>query len=300
MIYVAGQVFGNFVFAMSLRLARGKQYHYLTVGTINYAVAAALAVSWAVLNGIPNLDLLVVVLGAINGLQYQISLVVLFSVVELVGIGITFGIIRLAIALPTLASIFLWGEQPAALQVVGLALAFVAAATAGRRRAPGGAQRARALFTDVECVAGGADSFWGRIYRGKSVFRVEHAGLSTALHCFRVRGCHPGRRVCVADSQTLSLGGLADRFATAQRRLGCDDGRSEPLSNCHAAPSAGDFAWYCRLSASRNCGIGDDLARRHGALWRAVRTSYGNRHRHFALCHRFHQCAMRTGARIRV
>ena len=126
MIYVAGQVFGNFVFAMSLRLARGKQYHYLTVGTINYAVAAALAVSWAVLNGIPNLDLLVVVLGAINGLQYQISLVVLFSVVELVGIGITFGIIRLAIALPTLASIFLWGEQPAVLQVVGLALAFVA------------------------------------------------------------------------------------------------------------------------------------------------------------------------------
>ncbi len=126
MIYVAGQVFGNFVFAMSLRLARGKQYHYLTVGTINYAVAAALAVAWAVLNGIPNLDLLVVVLGVINGLQYQISLVVLFSVVELVGIGITFGIIRLAIALPTLASIFLWGEQPAALQVVGLALAFVA------------------------------------------------------------------------------------------------------------------------------------------------------------------------------
>ena len=126
MIYVAGQVFGNFVFAMSLRLARGKQYHYLTVGTINYAVAAALAVAWAVLNGIPNLDLLVVVLGAINGLQYQISLVVLFSVVELVGIGITFGIIRLAIALPTLASIFLWGEQPAVLQVVGLALAFVA------------------------------------------------------------------------------------------------------------------------------------------------------------------------------
>lgn len=126
MIFVAGQVFGNFVFAMSLRLARGKQYHYLTVGTINYAVAALLAVTWAVLNGIPDLDVRVIVLGAINGLQYQISLAVLFTVVELVGIGVTFGIIRLSIALPTLASVFLWGEQPAALQVVGLALAFVA------------------------------------------------------------------------------------------------------------------------------------------------------------------------------
>ena len=126
MIYIAGQVFGNFVFAMSLRMARGRQYHYLTVGTINYAIASVFAVGWVVLNGIPALDLTVIILGAINGLQYQISLVVLFTVVELVGIGITFGIIRLSVALPTLASIFLWGEQPAALQVVGLALAFVA------------------------------------------------------------------------------------------------------------------------------------------------------------------------------
>ena len=126
MIFIAGQVFGNFVFAMSLRLARGSRYHYLTVGTINYAVAAVLAVAWIALNDVPDFDLSVIILGAINGLQYQISLIVLFSVVELVGIGITFGIIRLSIALPTLASIFLWGEQPAALQVVGLALAFVA------------------------------------------------------------------------------------------------------------------------------------------------------------------------------
>ena len=111
MIYIAGQVFGNFVFAMSLRMARGRQYHYLTVGTINYAIASVLAVGWVVLNGIPALDLTVIILGAINGLQYQISLVVLFTVVELVGIGITFGIIRLSVALPTLASIFLWGSS---------------------------------------------------------------------------------------------------------------------------------------------------------------------------------------------
>ncbi len=126
MIYIAGQVFGNFVFAMSLRLARGRQYHYLTVGTINYAIAALLAVTWAVLSDIPSFDPLVILLGAINGLQYQLSLVVLFTVVELVGIGITFGFIRLSVALPTFASIFLWGEQPAVLQVVGLGLAFVA------------------------------------------------------------------------------------------------------------------------------------------------------------------------------
>ncbi len=126
MIYIAGQVFGNFVFAMTLRLARGRQYHYLTVGTINYAIAAALAVTWAMLSDIPSFDPLVILLGAINGLQYQLSLVVLFTVVELVGIGITFGFIRLSVALPTFASIFLWGEQPAVLQVMGLALAFVA------------------------------------------------------------------------------------------------------------------------------------------------------------------------------
>lgn len=126
MIYVAGQVFGNFVFAMSLRWARGRQFHYLTVGTINYAVAAMLAVVWMLFNRPPDFALPVILLGAINGLQYQISLAVLFTVVEFVGIGITFGIIRLSIALPTLASIFLWGEHPAALQVVGLLLAFVA------------------------------------------------------------------------------------------------------------------------------------------------------------------------------
>lgn len=126
MIFVAGQVFGNFVFAMSLRYARGRRFHYLTVGTINYGVAAVLAVAWLLLIGVPGPDLLAIVLGAINGLQYQISLVILFTVVELVGIGVTFGLVRLSIAMPTLASIFLWGEQPSSLQVVGLALAFVA------------------------------------------------------------------------------------------------------------------------------------------------------------------------------
>jgi multidrug transporter EmrE-like cation transporter len=126
MIYVAGQVFGNFVFAMSLRWARNPRFHYLTVGTINYAVAAVLAVIWLVINENTDIDLLVVFLGVVNGLQYQISLAVLFSVVQLVGIGITFGIIRLSIAMPTLASIYLWGEQPSTLQVVGLVLAFFA------------------------------------------------------------------------------------------------------------------------------------------------------------------------------
>lgn len=126
MIYVAGQIVGNFMFAMSLRLARNTRYHYLTVGTINYALAAMLAVAWAAFNAVPSLDFAVIALGAINGLQYQLSLVVLFTVMELVGIGITFGIVRLAIALPTLASIFMWGEQPGVLQVAGLALAFAA------------------------------------------------------------------------------------------------------------------------------------------------------------------------------
>ena len=126
MIYVAGQVIGNFVFAMSLRQARSSGYNYLAVGTINYAIAAVIAVVWAAWSGIPGFSLPVVVLGAINGLQYQVSLVVLFWVVKLVGIGITFGIVRLSIALPTLASIFLWGEQPTALQVVGMLLAFAA------------------------------------------------------------------------------------------------------------------------------------------------------------------------------
>ena len=126
MIYVAGQIFGNFVFAMSLRLARNPRYHYLTVGTINYALAAVVAVAWAVVNNVPSLDPVAMALGALNGLQYQISLVVLFTVMELVGIGITFGIVRLAIAVPTLASIFLWGEQPGLFQVLGLVLAFAA------------------------------------------------------------------------------------------------------------------------------------------------------------------------------
>ena len=148
MIFVAGQIFGNFVFAMSLRLARDRKYHYLTVGTINYGVAAVLAVAWLLWQGSPTLDLLVIALGIVNGLQYQISLAVLFTVVELVGIGITFGIIRLSIALPTLASIFLWGEQPAALQVAGLALAFVALPLLGSdaHQAARG-QRGRSLLT---------------------------------------------------------------------------------------------------------------------------------------------------------
>ena len=148
MIFIAGQIFGNFVFAMSLRKARGKQYHYLTVGSINYAVAAAMAVGWLLLSGAPSLDLLVILLGVINGLQYQLSLVVLFTVVEIVGIGITFGIVRLAVALPTLASIFFWGEQPAALQVVGLAIAFVALPLLGADAHQAARQhRGRSLWT---------------------------------------------------------------------------------------------------------------------------------------------------------
>ena len=102
----------------------------------------------------PSLDPVVIILGAITDFSTRSVWFVLFTVVELVGIGITFGIIRLSVALPTLASIFLWGEQPAVLQVVGLALAFVALPLFGRGRAPGNPQQPWALVSDMGSAAG--------------------------------------------------------------------------------------------------------------------------------------------------
>jgi len=126
MLFLVVHILANLMFAMCIRLARDQRYDYLLVGTTNYVVAAILALAWWWSRGMPGYHWSAVVYGAINGFQYQISFVVLFIIVGLAGVGISFGIIRLAVAFPTLASIFLWGEYPTLPQSVGLVLAFLA------------------------------------------------------------------------------------------------------------------------------------------------------------------------------
>ena len=116
---------GN-AFGLVTRYAHGTTMTYFTVGAVNYATAMVVAVTWAVLDGGLTFEWPAIVFGIVQGIVYQTMYIVLFGMIALGGLSVSFTVNRLAIAIPIAGAIFLWGEAPSAFRVAGILVSFVA------------------------------------------------------------------------------------------------------------------------------------------------------------------------------
>lgn len=123
MFFLVLHIAGNAAFLLLVRAGRGRRFHYPLVGLTNYATAAALAaatLAW----GAPSVpDARAAAFGALNGAQYQVTYVLMYVLLGLLGVAVTTSLLRLSVVVPVLASISLWGEWPTPAQGAGLLLA---------------------------------------------------------------------------------------------------------------------------------------------------------------------------------
>ena len=126
LIFVFFHIAAGNAFAFVTRYARGSTTTYFTVGAVNYATAMVVAVTWAVLDGGLSFEWPAIVFGVFQGLVYQTMYIVLFAMIALGGLSISFTVNRLAVAIPIAGAIFLWGEAPSAFRVAGIIVSFIA------------------------------------------------------------------------------------------------------------------------------------------------------------------------------
>lgn len=123
MFFLVLHIAGNAAFLLLVRAGRGRRFHYPLVGLTNYAAAAALAAA-ALAWGSPSApDARAAAFGALNGAQYQVTYVLMYVLLGLLGVAVTTSLLRLSVVVPVLASITLWGEWPTLAQGAGLLLA---------------------------------------------------------------------------------------------------------------------------------------------------------------------------------
>ncbi len=129
-------------FNLMMKHAHVRGYGVLAVGCLNYVVAG-LAAGGASLGGATGpLSVAALGYGCLGGTMYVLCYVFIMVMLERQGISLATVVTRLAIVVPIVAGVALWGERPTAWQTAGLALSFAAivaihhggwgAATAGR------------------------------------------------------------------------------------------------------------------------------------------------------------------------
>jgi multidrug transporter EmrE-like cation transporter len=126
MAFLIAHLVGNAAFTLLVRHARGPRFDYATVGATNYATGALLGVLVWVAAGGPAPAWATVISGAVNGAQYQLTFLFMHALIGVGGISVATSVLRLAAAIPVVASMVVWHEPVSAVQTGGLVLAAVA------------------------------------------------------------------------------------------------------------------------------------------------------------------------------
>ncbi len=141
MLYLALAVACSLAIAVIFKLSERRGMNRVALLTVNYAVAFAVAGGLlatgvgAVGEGLalsPGL----LGLGVLTGALFIGGFVLFSYAIRVAGMSLATGVMRLAVALPFLASWFVWGEVPSPGQLVGLAVAGAAFFLIARRNAP--------------------------------------------------------------------------------------------------------------------------------------------------------------------
>ena len=118
LLHIAGMV----AFVNIARYARNDPRGFFVTGATNYSAAMVIAAIWALtVRGGISLDPPAILFGAFQGITYQIMYLVVFVMVGLGGMAVSSTINRLAILVPIVGAILIWGEQPSPERYLGIA-----------------------------------------------------------------------------------------------------------------------------------------------------------------------------------
>ena len=122
-------------FALALRRAQTRGYDFFLMTGTNYATGLVIGVAWLAVAGAASVDLATVLLGIVQGARFSLAVVAIYLLLVRTGVGITFVLLRMAVIVPTVASIVWFGERPdlPTLLGIGLMLAALPLLTRGGR-----------------------------------------------------------------------------------------------------------------------------------------------------------------------
>jgi len=158
MLYLALAVACSLAIAVIFKISEHRGMDRVALLTVNYAVAFAVAAGLltagvgAVGEGLA-LQPSLLALGVLTGALFIAGFILFAYAIRVAGISLATGVMRLAVALPFLASWFIWSEVPSPAQIVGLAVAGVAFFLIAQRSAPASA----AHIADVGASADDGD-----------------------------------------------------------------------------------------------------------------------------------------------
>ncbi len=163
MIYLALAVACSLAIATIFKHSERRGLGRVALLTANYAVAFAVAAGLLALGVEPTgrgtaLRPGLVALGVWTGALFIGGFVLFAHAIQVAGMSLATGVMRLAVALPFLASWWVWGEVPSAAQVAGLAVAGAAFFLIARREAPAATAHAAGLG---DSGGDGALGSWG-------------------------------------------------------------------------------------------------------------------------------------------
>jgi len=122
-LFLILSLLSSLTIAVLLRVFENKGYNRTVVIASNYVTAGTLGCLLADKNN-TALTESALVFGIVTGLFFAIGFIALSRAIKEKGIASTVTIGRLSLAIPVCLSIFLWGEKPFLIDIVGLVLIF--------------------------------------------------------------------------------------------------------------------------------------------------------------------------------
>lgn len=126
----------SFGFGQLFKWSQRRGCHAPTVVSANYLAMAAILAGWHVWTGNDFAAPASLTVGGSMGLAFILSMLVMTAALERAPVAMVLAFFRLAILLPVVVSMWLWGESLSSTQGVGIGLALVALALITSSRAP--------------------------------------------------------------------------------------------------------------------------------------------------------------------
>ncbi len=128
MFFLISAIFSSAMVSIGMRLSEGKIKNNLAMLVMNYGMCTLLSALYAggeLLETGPGL-LLTAGFGVVNGLFYLAGFVLLQVSVRRNGVVLSSTFMKLGLLVPMVLSVFLFGEIPGAVQIIGFVLAVIA------------------------------------------------------------------------------------------------------------------------------------------------------------------------------
>ncbi|MBD3293517.1 MAG: hypothetical protein GF393_11375, partial [Armatimonadia bacterium] len=116
----------NAGFGIVVRDAQRRDLDLMTVGAVNYAAAAGFYVAWTQIDGAVASDPRTIIIGTIGGVIYAAGFLLMLGPLRWRGLGVVAALLGLSVLVPLSASLLVWNETLAGVQVLGVGLALVA------------------------------------------------------------------------------------------------------------------------------------------------------------------------------